>query len=186
MITISREIGIDAGHRVPDHLSKCRSPHGHRYKIILTVSGDLKPQGAEKGMVKDFSFLKQVMMDEIDQYFDHAMIISIYDEMMMAAYGYDSSVFVDLINMFNFEPRRQITNPNPLSEGFDLSGRVPLQGKHVLVPFSPTAENLAAHWGRNCQLAISDIDPDVQVDCMEVWETPNCCATWVPEEGEIE
>ena len=186
MITISREIGIDAGHRVPDHLSKCRSPHGHRYKIILTVSGDLKSQGAERGMIKDFSFLKQVMMDEIDQYFDHAMIISIYDEMMMAAYGYKEEYVESLRDIILTTPSHQyfIRPENQRDSVFFNQGG--LVGKHVLVPFSPTAENLAAHWGHNCQLAIACIDPDVQVDCMEVWETPNCCASWVPEEGEIE
>lgn len=85
---ITREIGIDAGHRVPDHRSKCKSPHGHRYRVQLEVSGLVQGSGAENGMVKDFSILKQVMMEYIDEPFDHAFIISQYDKMMLQAYGY--------------------------------------------------------------------------------------------------
>ena len=30
---VRRQIGIDAGHRVMTHGSKCRNMHGHRYTI---------------------------------------------------------------------------------------------------------------------------------------------------------
>ena len=36
---LTRRIGIDMGHRVPDHGSKCRNPHGHRYEILATCEG---------------------------------------------------------------------------------------------------------------------------------------------------
>jgi 6-pyruvoyltetrahydropterin/6-carboxytetrahydropterin synthase len=72
---ITREIGIDAGHRVPQHGSKCRSLHGHRYTIQATCEGPLAQAGEETGMVLDFGFLKDEMMGEIDEPCDHALIL---------------------------------------------------------------------------------------------------------------
>ena len=34
---ITKEIEIDAAHRVPNHKSKCRTFHGHRYRIEVGV-----------------------------------------------------------------------------------------------------------------------------------------------------
>ena len=68
------------GHRVPNHKSKCRNLHGHRYKIevavddkVITTSG-----ASDEGMVIDFSDLKQVMMSEIDIVYDHSF--TMYDK----------------------------------------------------------------------------------------------------------
>lgn len=75
MNIITREIGIDMGHRVTNHASKCKNPHGHRYTIQLSVTGDLIDQGSEEGMVKDFGFLKDVMMEQIDARCDHGFAL---------------------------------------------------------------------------------------------------------------
>ncbi|MCA1799882.1 MAG: 6-carboxytetrahydropterin synthase [Actinobacteria bacterium] len=74
---ISREIEIDMGHAVTDHNSKCKHLHGHRYKIravvndkVITTIGD-----SSRGMVIDFSDLKQAMMDILDAPYDHAFVM---------------------------------------------------------------------------------------------------------------
>ena len=54
---ISREISIDAGHRVTEHTSKCRNLHGHRYTIQAWCSGPLFSEGEQGGMVLDFGFI---------------------------------------------------------------------------------------------------------------------------------
>jgi 6-pyruvoyltetrahydropterin/6-carboxytetrahydropterin synthase len=72
---VTREIGIDAAHRVPDHKSKCQNVHGHRYRIEATVKGPLIATGEQSGMVIDFGFLKDEMMEAIDGPADHAMIM---------------------------------------------------------------------------------------------------------------
>lgn len=72
---ITREISIDAAHRVPDHESKCCNVHGHRYTIQATCVGALQEEGSQAGMVLDFGFLKDEMMSVIDEPFDHAMIV---------------------------------------------------------------------------------------------------------------
>ncbi len=63
MYTMSREIGIDAGHRVPTHGSKCKNLHGHRYTIqAICKAGFLQSEGEQKAMVIDFGFLKEEML----------------------------------------------------------------------------------------------------------------------------
>lgn len=79
---ITRKIEIDAAHRVPDHASKCRNLHGHRYVIEATCVGELIDFGPETGMVMDFSFLKEIMVDCIDRFYDHAMIVWEYDPLL--------------------------------------------------------------------------------------------------------
>lgn len=81
---ITRQIGIDAGHRVPFHGSKCRHLHGHRYTIEATCRGKLIAAGEQSGMVLDFGFLKDEMMSVIDAPADHAMLIWRGDELLPA------------------------------------------------------------------------------------------------------
>lgn len=73
---VTKTIEIDMGHRVPNHKSKCRNPHGHRYQIEVGVdNGIITTKGAsDEGMVIDFSDLKEIMMTEIDENFDHGFI----------------------------------------------------------------------------------------------------------------
>ena len=42
MLTITRKLEFDAGHRIPDHKSQCRNLHGHRYTLEITLTGDAK------------------------------------------------------------------------------------------------------------------------------------------------
>ena len=39
MLTITRKLEFDAGHRIPDHKSQCRNLHGHRYTLEITLVG---------------------------------------------------------------------------------------------------------------------------------------------------
>ncbi len=79
---ITKTIEIDMGHRVPNHNSKCKNFHGHRYKIEVGVNGDLitTPGASDEGMVIDFSDLKKIMLDTIDKVYDHSMTIYRHDE----------------------------------------------------------------------------------------------------------
>lgn len=80
-IHITRHVEFDAGHRVPDHASKCRHPHGHRYRLDLTVSGEVHNErgNPEDGMVADFGVLAEVL-DLVAEEYDHAFMVAEYDE----------------------------------------------------------------------------------------------------------
>lgn len=73
---ITKEIEIDLAHRVPNHGSKCKNLHGHRYKIEACVDDQViqVPGREDEGMVIDFGDLKQILMDVIDAKFDHNSI----------------------------------------------------------------------------------------------------------------
>jgi len=82
--TISKEIEFDAGHRVSTHGSKCRNPHGHRYKIRVTCRGSIidDPSRPDHGMLVDFGNLKTIMNDKIHDVLDHSFIVWTQDEVM--------------------------------------------------------------------------------------------------------
>jgi 6-pyruvoyltetrahydropterin/6-carboxytetrahydropterin synthase len=76
MQTITKVIEWDMGHRIPFHNSKCRNLHGHRYRLEVTVSGELcnKKDDSSEGMVFDFGDLKEVMMLKIHDVLDHSFM----------------------------------------------------------------------------------------------------------------
>lgn len=80
---ITKTIEIDMGHRVPNHKSKCRNIHGHRYKIEVGVDDKvIQNQGeSDEGMVIDFSDLKEIMMTEIDEAYDHSTTLYRSDDL---------------------------------------------------------------------------------------------------------
>ncbi len=74
---ITKRIEFDYGHRIPFHSSKCRSPHGHRAVVDITLEGGVKPiRGqSDDGMVLDFSEVKKLVMEQIHDIWDHAFLI---------------------------------------------------------------------------------------------------------------
>jgi 6-pyruvoyltetrahydropterin/6-carboxytetrahydropterin synthase len=95
---ISKKIEIDMGHRVPNHKSKCKNLHGHRYKIkagvndkVITKKGD-----SSEGMVIDFGDLKEVMMEEIHDKYDHGFVM------------YKNDVFVGVFKELKEEHKQNI------------------------------------------------------------------------------
>lgn len=74
---VTKELELDAGHRVPSHKGKCRHMHGHRYRVELGVDDKvINEKGkSDEGMVIDFSELKKVLIEEIEANFDHRFIL---------------------------------------------------------------------------------------------------------------
>lgn len=72
-MTVSREVSWDMGHRVPNHKSKCRNVHGHRYLMWVTLEGEVIGQSgvSDEGMVIDFSDIKTIVEGYIDEKLDH-------------------------------------------------------------------------------------------------------------------
>ena len=79
---ITRRLEFDAGHRIPNHLSRCRHLHGHRYALEVTLSGDaIAIRGdAQEGMVMDFSTVKSIAQREVVDAWDHAFLAWRHDE----------------------------------------------------------------------------------------------------------
>lgn len=64
---------FDAGHRVVNHESKCRTLHGHEYKAHIYAEAD---KGLDDlGRVIDFSVIKEKVGGWLDEKWDHNMIL---------------------------------------------------------------------------------------------------------------
>ena len=69
MYTIKCESSFDAAHFLSNYHGKCHNIHGHRWKILACIKGNL-----DNGLVSDFSFLKSYLKELCD-YFDHTFIV---------------------------------------------------------------------------------------------------------------
>lgn len=74
--TISKEIEFDLGHRVQFHASKCRNPHGHRYRVRVECVGSIveEPGAPDHGMLVDFGDLKTLMTEHVHDVLDHGFV----------------------------------------------------------------------------------------------------------------
>ena len=82
MLTITRKLEFDAGHRIPDHKSQCRNLHGHRYTLEITLIGEVIEQegSSDNGMIMDFSDVKALAKQHLVDVWDHAFIVYAKDQ----------------------------------------------------------------------------------------------------------
>ena len=143
---IRRWIETDTGHRVPNHKSKCRNFHGHRYRWEAELEGEIVTESgaSEEGMLIDFSDVSDILTKHIHDIVDHSFIV----------YQGDREAIDALSSMGDWH-------------------------RTVIVPFIPTAENLA-RW------AFDQIDSHIRTSygnklrlhSFHVRETPKSWATW--------
>ncbi len=70
MYEVTVEAGFSSGHYLRNYRGRCENPHGHNYKVRVTLVGAaLDPAG----LLLDFKLLKQVMRPVIDR-IDHQML----------------------------------------------------------------------------------------------------------------
>ncbi|WP_423191983.1 6-carboxytetrahydropterin synthase QueD [Cupriavidus sp. H18C2] len=76
-VSITRRLEFDAGHRIPSHGGQCRNIHGHRYRLDLTLAGEvLRQEGAsDDGMILDFGDIKALANEHLVSKWDHAFLI---------------------------------------------------------------------------------------------------------------
>lgn len=73
MIAAQRYHDISTGHRVTGHESKCAHLHGHNYRIHFSVSAGERLDSV--GRVVDFSVIKDVLCEWLEQNWDHKFLI---------------------------------------------------------------------------------------------------------------
>lgn len=100
IMLVTKQIEIDMGHRVPNHKSKCKNLHGHRYVIEVGVDDKVIDTAgtSDEGMVIDFGDLKEIMLYHIDKVYDHSMTLFKDDEFAnrVGEFGLKTN-FVDFI-----------------------------------------------------------------------------------------
>jgi 6-pyruvoyltetrahydropterin/6-carboxytetrahydropterin synthase len=72
MFRVTREIDFCYGHRLLNYEGKCRHLHGHNGVAVIAIESE----GLDhRGMVLDFSDIKNVVSRWIDDTLDHRMIL---------------------------------------------------------------------------------------------------------------
>ena len=80
-----RELGkifyFSAAHKLPSHKGLCRRLHGHTYKLEVRVSGEpiTSQTRPDRGMIMDFTDLKNLVKEVVLDFHDHAYLNDIYD-----------------------------------------------------------------------------------------------------------
>lgn len=67
---IAKEFHWEMGHRLPEHFGKCKNIHGHSYKMIIELDGEVQ----ESGMVMDYYDLKKFVFPIVEK-LDHAFMV---------------------------------------------------------------------------------------------------------------
>jgi len=146
---IRRWVETDTGHRVPNHKSKCRHMHGHRYRWEAELEGDVVTLGgvSDEGMLMDFSDVSAILNEYIHDVVDHAFIV----------YERDKEALVALSHMGD-------------------------EHRTLIVPFIPTAENLAKWAFEKVEPHISSTyGNSLKLHAFHVRETPKSWASWYPD-----
>lgn len=71
MLTVCRKFSFDSAHYLPNYKGKCSNLHGHRWTMEVELDGLIQTEGSEKGMIMDFSFLKEIVEREVVSVLDH-------------------------------------------------------------------------------------------------------------------
>ena len=91
MFSVSREFSFCYGHRLLGHPGKCRHPHGHNGRVVVTLS---MPALNASGMVTDFTEVKSTIGKWIDEHFDHKMILAASDPLVPLLQAQGEPVFL--------------------------------------------------------------------------------------------
>ena len=91
MFFVSREFSFCYGHRLLGHPGKCRHPHGHNGRAVITLS---MPELNANGMVVDFTDLKGTVGRWIDENLDHKMVLAAADPLVPLLQELGEPVFV--------------------------------------------------------------------------------------------
>ncbi|WP_263377936.1 6-carboxytetrahydropterin synthase QueD [Granulicella paludicola] len=70
MFEVTVQAGFSSGHYLRNYNGKCENPHGHNYRVLVTLVG---AELDETGLLLDFKLLKHVLRPTVD-YLDHQMI----------------------------------------------------------------------------------------------------------------
>lgn len=72
MFRVTKEIHFCYGHRLMNYDGKCRYFHGHNGKVEVEIGAQTLDA---KGMVRDFTEIKDILQTWIDKTLDHRMLL---------------------------------------------------------------------------------------------------------------
>lgn len=78
-VSVTKSFTFDAAHQLPDHDGKCRSLHGHTWRVDITISGPIIEGGPKNGMVLDFGDLSELWRISFETHLDHKFLNESYN-----------------------------------------------------------------------------------------------------------
>ncbi len=91
MYRITQQIDFCYGHRLLNYDGKCRHLHGHNGRVVVVLEGDGLD---ERGMLVDFSDVKNALRTWIDDTLDHRMILCKDDPALQSLRDLGEPVYV--------------------------------------------------------------------------------------------
>ena len=91
MYAVTKTIHFCYGHRLLNYRGKCRYLHGHNSKVEIELGSERLDS---RGMVRDFSEIKQVLQTWIDRELDHKMLLARKDPALPVLRELNEPVFV--------------------------------------------------------------------------------------------
>ena len=70
MFEVTVEAHFSSGHFLREYHGKCENPHGHNYRVLVTLAGE---ELESNGLLLDFKVLKDILKPVVN-YLDHHMI----------------------------------------------------------------------------------------------------------------
>lgn len=81
MYRVSKSVAFCYGHRLLNYSGKCRHLHGHNARAVIT----LESSGLDdRGMVEDFTAIKQLVRDWLEREIDHTLLLHRDDPVLPA------------------------------------------------------------------------------------------------------
>jgi len=72
MYRVSKTVSFCYGHRLIDYQGKCRHLHGHNARAVITLESDSLDA---RGMVQDFTDIKQLVWAWLEKEVDHTLLL---------------------------------------------------------------------------------------------------------------
>ena len=91
MFRVTREITFCYGHRLLNYDGKCKYLHGHNGRAVIAIEA---PELDHRGMVLDFSDIKRVVSNWIDENLDHRMLLNRDDPAIPALQAMGEPMFL--------------------------------------------------------------------------------------------
>ena len=106
MFEVAVEETFAAGHALRNYKGKCENPHGHNYRVRITIEGD---QLDPSGLLVDFVELKRVLRDVIER-LDHQYLndVAPFDELNPSAENMARYFYDEVSKGLDFEAREKV------------------------------------------------------------------------------
>ncbi len=77
-MNITKEFWFQAAHRLETHDGPCSKLHGHGYRVVIELEGDIeiRENHYSLGMVKDYGRISHAMKSIIDENLDHRFLVA--------------------------------------------------------------------------------------------------------------